>query len=475
MTGERINFPKKEEKGDSRLEESTQEQPNVEQQVEVVRQWLENMGWRGKDFKIYFRKLFDVRDESIDEKIASFFERGLERIREAMFSRENGDKRGIYNRYEIIPGEVEGSLLQLISAEYYKTPKKDDEDNFILERKTDTQGREEGVPFAEHTADNVRKYRERLENYPDILLTVMKDPSLVGIIDPDATGVSQAMRAKLLKKGVASEEIDKMDVMRKAYQLELLKILQEKMKEGQPFLHLAVSEKRKGDPNKIIIAGALRNGLPPANPVILNWIAETLQEKLKEEGFDDVRVVVHKEGQRLCGSQVHTARREVLGDLYNFAKIKVPGNILKGAGSIAAIAEIARDFHNEFPDEKSLQEYLEKNTTEEDKIRLEGKMYFPNGLQQSEEVSNNKIAMSRSLRKALGVEKGEEIVLHHNPENTKDPEVKYVLEVIPAFTSEDSLNKEKIGWRVPAINIDALKGKSVVIEKEVATPNRRAK
>jgi len=396
---------------------------------------------------------------SLDKKITRRVETYREQI--SAEGKEERKRPYEYDRYEIIDGGIPNTLLQLFSAEYFKLPKKDSEGNFIISAETQS-GKKEGEAFAESVKENIVQWllRERLnklQDYPTILTTVMKDPDLRGIIDPDA------LQAK------NPQDNPKLDQAIKAYQTKIIENIMSEMENNKPFLHMAISERRQGKDNEIIIAGGMRNKSFPADPRILKWFKQKLEQKLLKHKIENVQVKIAIEGESVCGSSVHVARRKYLGDLYQFVKTKVPTVLLKDRKIIAAIAEIARDFHNEFPDEQSLQEYLEKNTTEEDKIRLEGKMYFSNGLQRSEEVSNNKIAMSRSLRKALGVKKGEEIVVYHNPE------VKYVLEVIPAFTSKDSFDKEKIGWRVPAINIDALNGKSVVIEKEVTTPNRRAR
>jgi hypothetical protein len=161
---------------------------------------------------------------------------------------------------------------------------------------------------------------------------------------------------------------------------------------------------------------------------VLRWFQEKLTEKLEGDEIQEVadkpvRVRIAEEGEAICGSSVHVSRRKILSDLYQFIKVKVPTELLKDShnNTVAAIAEIAKDFQQEFPDEQSLREYLEENTTEEDKVRLEGKilkeaMIVSDGDQiesQSDTtvLEDNHIALTKNLALALGVLEGDQLTV----------------------------------------------------------------
>jgi ABC-type lipoprotein release transport system permease subunit len=161
---------------------------------------------------------------------------------------------------------------------------------------------------------------------------------------------------------------------------------------------------------------------------VLRWFQEKLTEKLEGDEIQEVadkpvRVRIAEEGEAICGSSVHVSRRKILSDLYQFIKVKVPTELLKDPhnNTVAAIAEIAKDFQQEFPDEQSLREYLEENTTEEDRVRLEGKIFkeamiVSDGDQiesQSDTTAleSNHIALTKNLALALGVLEGNQLTV----------------------------------------------------------------
>jgi hypothetical protein len=359
--------------------------------------------------------------KTVDEKVRDQFE---QRIWEMLF----GDRGGYekfpdikYDRYEIITGEVKNTLLQVLSAEYYKLPTKNKKSEFIMSVETQS-GQKEGVSFAEDVMDRFGQRALENENKEDkvgpiggcpaILATVLKDPTIKGIIDPDATKHKNAELSNMIK----------------AYQMALVKIIGERMKQGEPFLHMLVSERRTTKNNDIIIAGGMRKQGFPADPRVLRWFQEKLTEKLEGDEIQEVadkpvRVRIAEEGETICGSPVHVSRRKILSDLYQFIKVKVPTELLKDPhnNTVAAIAEIAKDFQQEFPDEQSLREYLEENTTEEDKVRLEGKilkeaMIVSDGDQiesQSDTtvLEDNHIALTKNLALALGVLEGDQLTV----------------------------------------------------------------
>ena len=57
--------------------------------------------------------------------------------------------------------------------------------------------------------------------------------------------------------------------MIKAYQMALVKIIEERMEKGRLFLHTLISERRTTKDNDIVIAGGMRKQNFPADPRIL--------------------------------------------------------------------------------------------------------------------------------------------------------------------------------------------------------------
>jgi len=327
-----------------------------------------------------------------------------------------------YDRYEIIPGEVKNTLLQVLSAEYYKLPTKSEGDEFVMSAAKKGK-RKEGVAFAEYVVDRLKmailddegEKDKRIGGYPTILATVLKDPNIKGIIDPDATDAIKN-RSQELKN------------MIKAYQVALVEIVGRMMKQGEPFLHMLVSERRTTKDNDIVIAGGMRKQGFPADPRVLRWFQEKLTEKLEGDEIQEVadkpvRVRIAEEGETICGSPVHVSRREILGDLYQFIKAKIPINVLQSKRNevVDILARIAQDFQDEFPDEESLQNYLEEHTTEEDKVRLEGKILKEAMIVSDDDriesqsdittLESDHIAFTKNLASAIGVLEGDRVMV----------------------------------------------------------------
>ncbi len=271
------------------------------------------------------------------------------------------------------------------------------------------------------------------------------------------------------------------DAMIKAYQKKMKEIVAEQMEKDEPFLHMLISEKRNGADDTIILAGGMRNGKLPANPQVLRWFAGELQKKLNEDNIiidgKPVKVKINMEGEPVCGARVHVERRRVLSDTYQFIKGRVPTHLLKGENGkkvVNVFAEMAREFQEQFPDKKSLEEFLQTNTTEEDRNRLEGKMYYKDGLQASEEVGKGQIAMSSSLRRAFagGLKTGDMVYVYdaNNLDEQGNPKVKVALEIIPAKVKNRS-EDEKVGYRKPAVNQDTInnlgsENRNIIVEKK---------
>ncbi len=382
-----------------------------------------------------------------------------------MNERYNPEKFEVsFERYEIIEGDISNALLQLLSAEYYKS----------------TNKKIEGAAFAEKLFDDLRREvlnkgedpsQIKLENSPTFLATVMKNPNIKGIIDPDSSGNIKH------KKGFNAEKVEKLNQAIKLYQKKIVEILQKEMKEEKPFLHTVVSEGRKeyttedGKPI-IIISGGMRNGRLPADPRVLRWFTEQLQNKLDAENIES-KVKINQEGKPLCGAVVHTGRRETLGNLYQFIKVKVPTRLLKDSIIIDKIAQILVEFSERHPDQESFNDFLKANTTLEDVIRLEGKMYFENGLQESEEIAESEVAMSGNLRRALFLQVGDRVKVFEAGSQDSDNRKGVFLKVIPAKikdkNGDNRPEEDRVGYRLPAVSQEALKNfggnKKIVIEK----------
>ena len=135
------------------------------------------------------------------------------------------------------------------------------------------------------------------------------------------------------------------------------------------------------------------------------------------------------------------------------------------------LAEILREFTRKFSDKKFLAIFLQENLTEVDENRLEGKLYYQDGLQETEEVGERKIALGASLRRAFpGKLKTGDLVYVYNA-GSEDSANRLILQVVPAKVKNRS-EKEKIGVRRPAINPAISKkfqqgNRKIVIEKKV--------
>jgi hypothetical protein len=161
---------------------------------------------------------------------------------------------------------------------------------------------------------------------------------------------------------------------------------------------------------------------------VLRWFQEKLTEKLEGDEIQEVadkpvRVRIAEEGETICGSPVHVSRREILGDLYQFIKAKIPTNVLQSKRNevVDILARIAQDFQDEFPDEESLQNYLEEHTTEEDKVRLEGKILKEAMIVSDDDriesqsgtttLESGHIAFAKNLASAIGVLEGDRVMV----------------------------------------------------------------
>ncbi len=135
------------------------------------------------------------------------------------------------------------------------------------------------------------------------------------------------------------------------------------------------------------------------------------------------------------------------------------------------MSKILTEFQEQFSDKEALQEYLNNpdNTTDEDRFRMEGKLYYKEGLQTSDEVSPGEIAMSASLRRAFagGLKLGEVVYVY----NQDNPSAKVALTVKPALTKNRE-EENKVGYRQPAINTEDINNiangnRKIIIEKKV--------
>lgn len=266
-------------------------------------------------------------------------------------------------------GEL-GNLLELWSAEFYKGEGKK---------------QNEGVAFAEDCSDRLGKRKDQEEDRPNTLVSVFKTPGEKKI-DPDSSVATNYQ--KMLKENILREVM-----------------------EDEPFLHLAVSESRTPEANDvgdIIITGGLRDEKLPCYPQVARWLKEKLSEVTKKYG---VTVGVANEGDRLCGARVHVHRREEVGENYQFLKIKVPSDMLRQYGEEFhhALNDVFDKFNEEFSNKEKLKTFLRENETQEDRYRLEGKIYTE--LKNDPEVSQGDVLLNKNLRKALGIELGDKITI----------------------------------------------------------------
>ena len=260
----------------------------------------------------------------------------------------------------------------------------------------------------------------------------------------------------------------------------------------KPFLHIALHGKsdKPGDAGDIIIGNALRDGKMPCNPQIARWFSEKLNKKIKERDIRKQEGACYTsgvaiEGDRFCGSIVHCNRRYGRGDFegmplgenYQYIQVELSPlirqnyfNDLKGV-----LNEVLQEFQEQFANKEVFEEFLRANTTEEDLNRLEGKMYYRDGLQESEEVGDGQIAMSGSLRRAFagGLKIGDTVYIY-NADNSGDKEKskrKIALKVVSDKIKNRS-EEQKVGYRKPAINLDTIKNlggrnMDIVVEKKM--------
>jgi hypothetical protein len=198
----------------------------------------------------------------------------------------------------------------------------------------------------------------------------------------------------------------------------------EEGKVEQPFLHISLHGKsnKPGDAGDVIISNAVRDGVMPCDPQIARWFSDKLNDKLQAKGVtknsgERYTSGVALEGDRFCGNIVNCDRRfgkkefsgMSLGKNYQFIQIELSPFIRKNYFEKLQkiIGEILQDFQMEFITEEGLERYLKENKTEEDKFRLEGKLYKKAGIYAKGEIKEGEVALSKNLRAALGITVGD--------------------------------------------------------------------
>ena len=306
------------------------------------------------------------------------------------------------------------------------------------------------------------------------------------ILDPNREPNSRKMRTK--------ERLEFGHGLHLAEYLFLQKVFKKTLGQEQvgevekPFLHISLHGKsdRPEDVGEIIIGNALRDGKMPCHPQIASWFAEELNKRIKESDIkkkdgEYFQAGVAIEGQRWCGHIVHCHRRYGLGNFkgiplgenYQYIQMEMSPSLRQDYYDQLKniLVEILHEFTRKFSDKKPLAIFLQENLTEVDKNRLEGKLYYQDGLQETEEVKEKEIALGASLRRAFpgGLKKGDSVYVYNA--GSKDSENRLILQVVSAKAKNRS-EEEKIGFRRPAINSTTSKkfqqgNKEIIIEKKI--------
>lgn len=233
-------------------------------------------------------------------------------------------------------------------------------------------------------------------------------------------------------------------------------------KEGEvekPFLHISLHGKsdKPDDVGDVMIANGLKKGMMPCDPQIARWFEKRLNEKMKKNNDGDYfSAGVSREGQRFCGNVIHCERRfgndflKPLGKNYQFIQVEISPKLrAQHFEKLSEIlAEILKEFNEQFRDKGQLETFLKSNKSKEDDIRLEGKLYSKIGF--DENILSGKILMGASHRMALDVNIGDKVLV--------DGE-EFIV---------DKMTKNKISFRQPFIggnNMDMV-NKKVVIKKK---------
>lgn len=228
----------------------------------------------------------------------------------------------------------------------------------------------------------------------------------------------------------------------------------------KPFLHISLHGKsdEPGDVGDVIISNGLRDKKMPCDPQIARWFSDRLNYEIQQKGLvndnnEYFSSGVAKEGDRFCGNIVHTKRRfgdesfDALGENYQYIQVELSlvlrEKYLSELQDILSV--ILEEFQNKFKRPEDLKEFLKKEMTEEDEIRLEGKIYTE--VIYSSEVPINKIQLSNNYCLGLGVKTGEKVLVNKK---------KFMVENVP---------KGKDVYRKPILNDNVKFDGRVIIEK----------
>ena len=248
---------------------------------------------------------------------------------------------------------------------------------------------------------------------------------------------------------------------------EIFKEALEQEEEGevqQPFLHVSLHGKsnKSGDVGDVIISNAVRDGKMPCDPQIARWFSDKLNNKMRDAEITKKKdgsyytSGVSIEGCRFCGNVVHSDRRfgkkdfegMKLGKNYQFIQVELSPFIRKNyfPKLQKILSEILKEFQEEFSNIDSFQDFLKQNETEEDRQRLEGKLYIE--VVKFDDVPEGVIQLSSNFRDALGVNIGDSVLI--------DDERFIVGEI----------TKDKINVRKPIVSSNSNVSGKVVVDKE---------
>lgn len=149
-------------------------------------------------------------------------------------------------------------------------------------------------------------------------------------------------------------------------------LLDEEGKLISPWLQLSVHGMKPRD-EEIVIGGGMKGGRLPFEPVVGQWLKERLEKKIKEErilGTDGkrlARVKIALEGEVFSGAVVNPEYRFGdgkshlgFGELLQVFQLEMCQSVRRKPDKLSnALAEILKEFSDEFPTEEALRDYKE--------------------------------------------------------------------------------------------------------------------
>lgn len=259
---------------------------------------------------------------------------------------------------------------------------------------------------------NTHVIARRAADLNDISCIIIKPSRLT--VDPNRKAEERAVR-----KGVQSKE----------YSLNVQQVINYLMRKfiretEAPFLELNIHGKvnpKEGKKRDIVIGNGMKDSQLPCEPEVAYWMEKKLKSALEDRGLSrkdgqQFTPIVAFEGQALNGDISNTLRR--VGNKYhpgfgkNFQSVQIEFSKelrIKNPNELSDIlAQIIKDFSQEFPTQEALNIYIQKNRTDKDKERAQGNLVMDEiGI--SEDIKEGKIAFNTTFRAALGIEIGDEV------------------------------------------------------------------